>query len=115
MASIGLLAGAERDWPARLAAAALSFGLGGFLAGVRAAGRRPRHATAAWLIAYVIHAAFIVVARVIDALGGPDAPPLVAGGLSAWGAALGWTLLWALLGGAAANAWLRPAGRGRVS
>jgi hypothetical protein len=115
VASIGLLAGAERDWPARLAAGAISFGLGGFLAGVRAAGRRPRHAAAAWLIAYVIHAAFIVVARVIHALGGPDAPPLAAGGLSAWGVAGVWTLLWALLGGAAANAWLRPAGRGRVS
>jgi hypothetical protein len=52
---------------------------------------------------------------VIDALGGPDAPPLAAGGFSAWGVAGVWTLLWALLGGAAANAWLRPAGRGRVS
>jgi hypothetical protein len=115
VASIGLMAGAGRDWPARLAAGAISFGLGGFLAGVRAAGRRPRHAAAAWFLAYVIHAAFIVVARVIDALGGPDAPALAAGGLSAWGAAALWTLLWALLGGAAANAWLRPAGRGRVS
>ena len=73
VASIGLLAGGERDWPARLAAG------------------------------------------VIDALGGPDAPPLAAGGFSAWGVAGVWTLLWALLGGAAANAWLRPAGRGRVS
>ena len=115
VASIGLLGGAGRDWPTRLAAGAISFGLGGFLAGVRAAGRRPRHAAAAWLLAYVIHAAFIVVARVIDALGGPGAPTLAAGGPSAWGAAAAWTLLWALLGGAAANAWLRPAGRGRVS
>jgi hypothetical protein len=115
VASIGLLAGSGRDWPARLAAGAVSFALGGFLAGVRAAGRRPRHAAAAWFVAYVIHAAFIVVARIIDALGGPEAPSLTAGGLSAWGAAAAWTLAWALLGGAAANAWLRPAGRGRVS
>jgi hypothetical protein len=115
VASIGLMAGAGRDWPARLAAGAVSFGLGGFLAGVRAAGRRPRHAVVAWVAAYVIHAAFIAVARLIDAVGGPDAPALVAGGASAWAAAAAWTLLWALLGGAAANAWLRPAGRGRVS
>ena len=32
IASIGLMAGSGRDWPARLTAAALSFGLGGFLA-----------------------------------------------------------------------------------
>ncbi len=115
VASIGLMAGAGRDWPARLAAGAISFGLGGFLAGVRAAGRRPRHAAAAWVAAYLIHAAFIALARVIDAVGGPDAPPLLAGGASAWAAAAVWTLVWALLGGAVANAWLRPAGRGRVS
>ena len=115
VASIGLMAGAGRDWPARLAAGAISFGLGGFLAGVRAAGRRPRHAGAAWVAAYVIHGAFIGVARVIDTVGGPDAPALAAGGASAWAAAAVWTLLWALLGGAVANAWLRPAGRGRVS
>ncbi len=44
VASIGLMAGAGRDWPVRLAAAALSFAIGGFLAGVRAAARRPMHA-----------------------------------------------------------------------
>jgi hypothetical protein len=114
VASIGLLAGAGRDWPARLAAAALSFALGGFLAGVRAAARRPGHAGGAWIVAYVIHAAFIAVARAVDAMGGPDAPALVAGGGSAWAGAAAWALVWALIGGVLANAWLRPAGRGPV-
>jgi len=115
VASIGLMAGAGRDWPARLTAAALSFGLGGFLAGVRAAARRPFHAVAAWIAAYVIHACFIVLARVIEALGGPGAPELVAGGGADWLIAALWALAFALLGGILANSWLRPAGRRRVS
>lgn len=109
--SIGLMAGAGRDWPARLTAAALSFGLGGFLAGVRAAARRPAHAVAAWAAAYVIHACFVVIARVIESLGGPDAPAVVAGGGRDWLIAAAWALGFALLGGLIANSWLRPAGR----
>ena len=109
VASIGLMAGSGRDWPARLTAAALSFGLGGFLAGVRAAARRPAHAAAAWVAAYVIHACFVLLARVIDRLGGPDAPDLVAGGGRDWVLAALWALAWALLGGVVANTWLRPA------
>lgn len=111
VASIGLMAGAGRDWPIRLGAAALSFGLGGFLAGVRAAARRPMHAAAAWLAAYVIHACFIALARIIDALGGPESPPLAAGGGRDWLVAALWALAFALLGGVVANSWLRPAGR----
>jgi len=111
VASIGLMAGAGRDWPARLTAAALSFGLGGFLAGVRAAARRPMHAVAAWAIAYVIHACFVALAHVIELLGGPDAPALVAGTGADWVVAAGWALIFALLGGVIANSWLRPAGR----
>lgn len=110
-ASIGLMAGAGREWPARLGAAALSFGVGGFLAGVRAAGRRIAHAVGAWVAGYVIHACFIVLATVIDAAGGPDAPPLRAGTGSQWLYALGWAFLMALIGGLIANSWLRPAGR----
>jgi hypothetical protein len=113
VASTGLMAGAGRDWPARLTAAALSFALGGFLAGVRAAARRPLHAAAAWVAAYVIHACFIVIARLIEALGGPQAPALVAGGGTDWLVAAGWALVFAVLGGALANSWLRPAGRRR--
>lgn len=111
VASIGLMAGAQRDWPARLGAAAVSFLLGGFLAGVRAEGRRPAHAAAAWVAAYVIHTAFLVVARAVDALGGPGAPRLLAGGGPAWLGAAGWAFAWAMLGGALAHSWLRPARR----
>lgn len=115
VASIGLMAGAGRDWPARLTAAALSFGLGGFLAGVRAAARRLFHAFAAWVAAYVIHACFVLLALVIERLGGPDAPDLVAGGRRDWLIAALWALAFALLGGIIANSWLRPAGRRGVS
>jgi hypothetical protein len=110
-ASIGLMAGAGRDWPARLGAAALSFGVGGFLAGVRAAGRRIAHAIGAWVAGYAIHACFIVLAIVIDAAGGPDAPALRAGTADQWLYALGWAFMMALIGGLIANSWLRPAGR----
>jgi hypothetical protein len=113
VASIGLMAGAGRDWPVRLAAAALSFAIGGFLAGVRAAARRPTHAIGAWVAAYVIHACFIALAALIDALGGPSAPPLLAGGGTDWLIAAGWALAFALLGGVVANTWLRPAGKRR--
>ncbi len=115
MASIGLMAGSGRDWPARLAAAALSFGLGGFLAGVRAAARRPFHAFCAWAAAYVIYACFVLIARIIEELGGPDAPELAAGGGRDWLVAALWALVFALLGGVLANTWLRPAGRRGVS
>lgn len=110
-ASIGLMTGAGRDWPARLALAALSFGIGGFLAGVRAAGRRKTHAVGAWVAGYAIHACFIALATVIDMLGGPEAPPLVAGTGVRWLYALGWAFLMALIGGLFANSWLRPTGR----
>jgi hypothetical protein len=111
VASIGLMAGAGRDWPVRLAAAAIAFGLGGFLAGVRAASRRPLHALAAAVAGYAIHAAFVMLAVVIDALGGPEAPALVPGGGRDWAVAAGWALAFALVGGMIANAWLRPATR----
>lgn len=110
-ASIGLMAGAGREWPARLGIAAVSFAVGGFLAGVRAAGRRIAHAVGAWVAAYAIHACFVALARLIDAFGGPDAPPLVAGSGEQWLYALAWAFLMALAGGLVANSWLRPAGR----
>jgi hypothetical protein len=112
--SIGLMVGTERDWPARLAASAIAFGIGGFLAGVRAAARRPLHAVAAWVVAYLLQALFVVLARIIDALGGPEAPSLVGEDGSDWLVAAVWALGFALIGGALANAWLRPASRRRV-
>lgn len=111
--AIGLMAGAGRDWPARLLITAVAFGLGGFLAGVRATGRRLAHAVASWVAAYAIHAAFILLATAIDILGGPDAPALLAGGASAWAIAAGWALLWSLAGAMLVNRWLAPAGRRR--
>jgi hypothetical protein len=111
VASIGLMAGAGRDWPLRLAAAAVSFGIGGFLAGVRASARRPAHAAGAWVAGYAIHAVFIAIARVIEAFGGREAPALVAGTGRDWLLAAAWALAFALFGGLAANSWLRPVGR----
>ncbi|MGE0026592.1 MAG: hypothetical protein AB7O78_17420 [Thermoleophilia bacterium] len=111
VASIGLMAGAGRDWPLRLVASAVSFGLGGFLAGVRAAGRRPAHAIGAWIAGYAIHAVFVAIARTIEAFGGREAPALVAGAGRDWLVAAVWAFAFALLGGLVANSWLRPAGR----
>jgi hypothetical protein len=111
VASIGLMAGAGRDWPVRLAAAAISFALGGFFAGVRASSRRLGHAVAAWAAAYVLHACFIALALVIDAFAGRPSPPLVAGSGRDWLIAAAWALVFALAGGYVANSWLRPAGR----
>lgn len=111
--SIGLMIGSGRDWPARLIITAAAFGIGGFLSGVRAAGRRLVHAVAAWIAAYAIHTAFIVLASMIDLFGGPDAPALVPGGASAWAVAAGWALLWAVAGAMLVNRWLAPAGRRR--
>jgi hypothetical protein len=111
VASIGLMAGASRDWPLRLAAAAVSFAIGGFLAGVRATGRRPAHAVAAWLAGYALHAIFVLIARVIEAFGGREAPALVPGSGRDWLLAAAWAFAFALAGGLLANSWLRPAGR----
>jgi hypothetical protein len=111
IASIGLMTGSARDWPVRLALAAVSFGVGGFLAGVRAADRRPLHAVAAAAAAYALDAAFVAMARAIDALGGPEAPALVPGTGRDWLVAAAFAVACALVGGLLANAWLRPATR----
>ncbi len=113
VASVGLMAGAGRDWPVRLAAAVLSFGVGGFLAGVRAAARRPAHAIAAGFVGYVIHTGFVVLARVIDAFGGPDAPAIAPGTGREWVTAAVVALAAALAGGMVAHSWLTPAGTRR--
>lgn len=111
VASIGLMAGGNRDWPLRLAAGAAAFAVAGFLAGVRASSRRVAHALAAAVAGYAIHAAFIAIATVIDGLGGPDAPALVPGGGRDWALAALWAVAFAAAGGLLANSWLRPAGR----
>jgi hypothetical protein len=111
--AIGLMAGSGRDWPARLLITAVAFGIGGFLSGVRAMGRRLAHGVASWVAAYAIHAAFILLASVIDILGGRDAPEIAPEGASAWAVAAGWALLWSLAGAMLVNRWLAPAGRRR--
>lgn len=109
-ASVGLMAGASRDWPLRLAATAVFFALGGLLSGIRAGARRPAHAVAAWAAAYLLDGAFVIVARALDAAGGPNAPALVPGGGRGWLVAAAWSLAFCLAGALAADAWLRPAG-----
>jgi hypothetical protein len=112
-ASVGLLVGSGRDWAIRLTIAAAAFAIGGLLAGVRATSARRLHAFAAAVAGYVIYAAFVALAGVIDAFGGPAAPALVRGGAGRWGLAAAWALCFALMGGAIAGALLRPAGRRR--
>lgn len=114
VASVGLMVGTERDWPGRLIATALSFGVGGFLAGVRAEARRPVHGAAAAVAAHLLYGAFVAAARIIDALGGPDAPAFLPGSAGAWLVTLGWSLAFATAGGAVAGSWLRPAGGQRT-
>lgn len=114
MASIGLMVGAGRDWPVRLAAAAVLFGLGGFLAGVRAEWHRAVHGLAAAVAGHLLYAVFVAAARTIDELGGPEAPALVAGTTREWLITLLWSLALAGAGGAVAGSWLRPAGGRRT-
>ena len=113
MAAIGLMTAADRDWPVRLLVAALAFGLGGFLAGVRAASRRPAHALSAAVAGYLLHAAFVALTRIVDTFGGPDPPPIAPGSSRGWMLAAVWALVFALIGGLLANSWLRPAGHHR--
>lgn len=108
--AIGLMVGADRDWPARLLALAIAFGLAGFLAGVRAAGRRVAHGVAAFVVAYAIHAGFIALANAIDMGGGPAAPALLSGGGASWLRAAGASLAFALAGALLAHRWLSPPG-----
>jgi hypothetical protein len=115
VAAVGLMAGAERDWPLRLTAIALAFTVGGFLAGVRASARRPGHALAAAVVGYLLHAVYVALARVVDAFAGPDPPALAADSTRAWLLAFGWALVFALIGGLIANSWLRPAGPQRIA
>lgn len=113
VASVGLMVAAGNGWPLRLALTGMAFLVAGFLAGVRARGRRGLHAAAAAAVGHVLHAAYIALARLLDAIGGPSAPALTSGGAGSWLLAALWGLLLALVGAALANWWLRPAGGGR--
>ncbi len=111
MAGIGLLASAERNSGVRLVAVAAAFGLGGFLAGVRAEELRPLHAAAAAAAAYVFHAAFVVLGHLADAVGGPAAPRFMPGDNVDWGITAAVGLVAAILGGLTASARLSPGRR----
>lgn len=112
-AAIGLMLAGDRSWPWRLTIVAAGFGLGGFLAGVRAADRRLTHAVGAWLVAHAVYAAFAALAHLLGWLGGPDAPELMPGSRSAWLAATIWALACALGGGALTRHWLGSGRRRR--
>jgi hypothetical protein len=111
--AVGLMAGGPREIGQRLAIAIAAFLLAGFLAGVRAMNRRIRHAGYAWVVAQAIYAAFVLLAAVVDALGGPAHPDLVPGTGREWLLVNGVALGCALAGGAVANSWLRPGGQGK--
>jgi len=113
VASIGLMAGAQRDMPVRLLASALSFGLGGFLAGVRASDRRTLHALAAAVAGYAIHGVFVALGALVHGLGGPAGPSIAHDGGRRWLVAAVWAGIFALIGGQVATVRLRPARRER--
>ena len=97
--------------PVRLLAVAATFLLGGFLAGVRSAARRPVHGLAAGVAAHAVYVAFVALAALIATVAEPAPPDLVPGGAGRTGVALLWGLAFAVMGGLLAGSWLRPAGR----
>lgn len=110
--AVGLMAGSPRDMAERIAIVGVLSFIAGFLAGVRAIGRRIAHALAAWVVGIAIYVVFVVVTRLVDLFGGPEGADLVPDGLRSTVVALGVSLLAVLCGGALANSWLRPAGHG---
>jgi peptidoglycan/LPS O-acetylase OafA/YrhL len=111
-ASVGLIFTAGRDWPVRLALTAVTFLLGGLLAGIRCEGRRVAHATLAWLTALGIWVVFVIAAAFVDVLGGPGPPELLPGGAGEAGLVALWCLVFSLVGAALARGAVgRPAGR----
>lgn len=115
VAAIGLMVGVGRDWPVRLVLVGLGFLVGGFLAGVRAGSNRMRHALAAAVAGFLLYAAFVTLAWVAHAIGSaPEPPDLVPGGAGEPLVTAAWAVLAALVGGAAAQAALRPSGSSRL-
>lgn len=110
--AVGLMAGSPRDMAERIAIVGVLSFIAGFLAGVRAIGRRIAHALAAWVVGVGIYVGFVAVTRIVDFFGGPDGAELLPDGTRSSLVALGVSLLAVLCGGALANSWLRPAGQG---
>ncbi len=107
-ASIGLLIAAEWDPIPRAVAVAVTLGVGGFLAAVRAEERRALHSAAAAVAAYGFHAVFVLLGHGVALLGGPDAPHWAPGENRQWGYTALTALVAALVGGFLASTWLRP-------
>ncbi len=107
-AAIGLLVGAERGDLTRTVAVVAAFGLGGFLAGIRAELVRPLHSFLAAVAAYAFFALFVVLAHVANVLGGPDPPGFIPGTTRTWFMTVLVAVTAALLGGTVAAGWLRP-------
>jgi len=111
VASVGLMVAGDRDLAIRLALTALTFFVGGFLAGVRAASRRRRHGVIAAFLGIAIFAAFVALANAIATRTGPDPPELAPGGATETAAVLLWSVAFAFLGATLAHRWLRPSRR----
>lgn len=111
VASVGLMVGADRDWPLRLGLVALTFFIGGFLSGVRARSRRRLHGVVAALLGYVVFAAFVALAGIISTGVDRDPPDPLRGGVGPTLLAVLWALAFALAGASIAERWLRPSRR----
>jgi len=109
---VGLMVGSPRDVVQRVLVVAVASLASGFLAGVRAIGRRMAHAMAAWVVAVALLVAFVVVTAAVAVVAGPDGVDPAPGGWRTTAAVLAMSLALTLAGGAVANSWLRPAGQG---
>jgi hypothetical protein len=115
VAAIGLMVGVGRDWPVRLAVVGLGFLVGGFLAGVRAGDNRMRHAFGAAVAGFLLYGAFVVLAWLAHGIGSsPEPPGLVPDGANEPVVTAAWAVLAALVGGAVAQAALRPSRPSRL-
>jgi hypothetical protein len=113
IASIGLLVGADRSTVTRLLIIAVTFALGGFLAGIRAEELRAVHGIFTAIAAYLFYSLFVVVGHVVDVAGGPDAPEFMPGPNRDWWIAAAVGTGAAFVGAGVAAARLRPQGEQR--
>lgn len=111
IAAVGLLIAAERGSTVRIAALVVAFGLGGFLAGVRAEELRPPHAAVAAVAAYAFYGLFVLIGHLVDLLSGPAPPSFMPGDNAEWGIAAAAALVAAMSGGFVASVRLRPGRR----